>query len=287
MTASWHLGGLLAYDCESTGISPEQDRIVTATVALLDGSGHTPPETLDTLIAPEIDISQGAYQVHGISNEHAREHGVPPVEGVEFIAGVLATALTALMPDAPLIGHNVVYDLTMLDRELRRYDLQPLTDRLGDRPLYCVDTLVLSKYLNPYRKRVSDAQGAHQLKTCAQIYGVGWDDAAAHDASYDALTSARVAWMIGYLSGLDALDLQAIEVTLGDIRVRPWRDSRDVARLRRLHGMPLAKLHELQVRVKAEQADSYRAYLKGQGKHDGDVSGDWPLIPAQAQGALV
>lgn len=251
---TWHRGPMVGFDTESTGISVENDRIVTACMTLVDGSGKTPPETIETLINPGIVIPQGAIDVHGITNERAQTEGVPARDGVDFIADVLAKLLLD-QPAAPLVAHNGTYDLTILDRECRRHGLATLTQRLGDRPLHVVDTYVLSKHIDPYRKRVSADQGAHQLKTCAQVFGVGWDDDAAHNSTYDALVSARVAWMIAHKNP-------------------------------RLARMPLADLHALQVAEKRKQDASLAAYFRKQNKPADGLDGHWPFIPFAGQQAM-
>lgn len=122
-----------------------------------------------------------------------------------------------------------------------------------------VDTLVLSKHVDPYRRRVSAEQGAHVLKTCVQTllperWGIRWDDEAAHGALYDCLMSARVAVAIA--------------------QAHP-----DIATLHP------ADLHTAQQEWKREQAASFQAYLRSEKAGptrdpDAVIRGEWPLIPA-------
>ncbi|MYR61148.1 DNA polymerase III subunit epsilon, partial [Streptomyces sp. SID625] len=191
---TWHLGRLAAFDTETTGVDVENDRIVTAAVYGLGGG--QPVEPHDWFVDPGIEIPEAATAVHGITTDEARMKGEPAKGAVDYIADVLAGYARAA---AAVVGHNVVYDLTLLDRELRRYGLPTLAARLGLHPLHVIDTRVLDQHAAPYRRRPSKEQGARQLITLAQVYSLPWDDSEAHGASYDALIAARVAHRIGTL----------------------------------------------------------------------------------------
>jgi DNA polymerase-3 subunit epsilon len=176
---------LAAFDVESSGPEPETDRIVTACISYVDGSGVLTPETRTWLINPGVDIPQGATDVHGITTEHARKHGQDPAEAVEEISGELVRAAAA---GTPIVAFNVPFDFTMLDRETRRHGLDPFGDEFEIVKGVAVDGFVIDKAIDPYRP------GKRTLTAVAAHYGVRQD--AAHDAAGDAITAARVAWRI-------------------------------------------------------------------------------------------
>ena len=90
---SWHTGPLLAFDLETTGISTETDRIVSAAAIHLGGGQDTKPHTwLSDVDGHEIPAE--ATAVHGISTEQARAHGIPAKEVVEDIVYALDKATT-------------------------------------------------------------------------------------------------------------------------------------------------------------------------------------------------
>lgn len=184
---SWLNGPLAAFDLETTGTDTESDRIVTACVGVAPKPGAWGPWT--TLINPGVDIPEGATAVHGITNEAARRSGIDPAEGVASIVSHLNDAWAT---GAPVIGHNVVYDLTLLDRECRRHLGQPLTI---SGPV--IDTLVLDKEFDTYRK------GRRTLTAICEHYGVPIEDA--HNAAADAFAALRLAYRI--LQGWDQHDL--------------------------------------------------------------------------------
>ncbi|WP_327162064.1 exonuclease domain-containing protein [Streptomyces zaomyceticus] len=259
----WHKTPMVAFDLETTGVDVEADRIVTAAVIDLAGEKRL---TLEWLADPGIEIPEGATAVHGITTEHAREKGERAPVVVDQIAESLAVRVQL---GSPVVGHNVPYDLTLLDRELRRYELVPLQDRLDGAPLHVIDTRVLDQHCLPYRKRVSETQGARQLITLAQVYSLPWDAEAAHGCSYDALIAARIAYRIG---------------TLAHTPRAQWPQTIRFNRRPRFHeldGLDLAQLHELQITLAAEQAAGLQEHFR-KTNPDAVVDGSWPLRPWEA-----
>ncbi|MFI9600368.1 exonuclease domain-containing protein [Streptomyces sp. NPDC052043] len=258
---SWHLGRLAAFDLETTGVDVEVDRIVTAALHALGGGEAG--ESHEWLADPRIEIPAEATAVHGITTERARMDGDP----ADMVADQVAAFLAVQVRDGvPVVGHNAPYDLTLLDRELRRYKLPTLAERIGDRPLHVIDTRVLDQHAVPYRKRVSETQGARQLITLAQFYGLEWDDEAAHGCSYDALIAARVAHRIGTLAHTRRRDWPERVLAERRLRFNAFRD------------LTLAELHALQIDLAAEQAAGLQKHFH---KTDPNavVDGAWPLRP--------
>lgn len=173
----WHRNVIHAYDTETTGISPDLDRIVTATFATINGeTGETSCQ--QWLLKCPIPINPEAVKVHGVTDEYAAEHGQDPAVAVREIAECLARAERS---GRPVVGHNVVYDFTITERECRRYGVtytQPIA----------VDTLCIDKTVDKWRK------GKRTLTAVCEHYGVRLDGA--HDATEDALAAARVAWAL-------------------------------------------------------------------------------------------
>lgn len=256
----WHKNPMCAFDLETTGVDVEQDRIVTAAVLRL-GAGIV--DRREWLADPGVEIPAEATAVHHITTEHAREHGDPARVVVEQITAALADHVEA---GAPLVGHNVPFDLTTLDRECRRYELPTLHDLLGETPLRVIDTRVLDTHALPYRKRPSETQGARQLITLAQTYELPWNESEAHGCAYDALMAARIAYRIGTLAHMPRMDWPE--------RIR-WHKRPS---LHLLKDLDLQQLHDLQVKVAPEQAAGLQEHFR---KTDPNavVDGSWPLRP--------
>jgi DNA polymerase-3 subunit epsilon len=173
---TWHSGPFLAFDTESTGVDCDTDRIVTATTVWIDGADL---DTTTWLIDPGVEIPEAASAVHGITTEHAREHGRPPIECIQEIVEVLTGAIDQ---GVPVLAFNAAFDLTILDREARRTGAPPVA------PALVLDPFVIDKAVDRYRK------GKRTLETQCAHYGV--THGGAHDATADALAAARVMWRI-------------------------------------------------------------------------------------------
>ncbi len=250
--SEWWQGRMCALDVESSGVDVENDRIVTACVALVGGG--IAPETLSLVADPGIDIPEGAAAIHGYTTERVRAEGAPSADVLLAVRCALAPAAEA---GYPLVAMNAPFDLTMLDRELRRHGLEPL-------PAFrVVDPYVLDRHLDKYRR------GSRKLDALCEHYDVALDGA--HDAAFDALAAARLAYRIG----------QRGEIVR---RVRNAQDGRELAALKReweaVRG-DLDALHAARVRWAREQAEGLAAYFRGKGELEtaAGVSTAWPMVP--------
>lgn len=61
---------------------------------------------------------------------------------------------------------NARYDLSLLDRECRRYAVESISELLGDAPAPVIDPLVIDKHVDKYRK------GKRALHALCAHYGV-------------------------------------------------------------------------------------------------------------------
>lgn len=240
---AWHKGPMLGFDLETTGIDVEQDRIVTASIITITPATENAERAVGTsewLINPGVPIPDEAAAIHGVTTERAVAEGRHP-DGV--LIEVVVELADAVRASTPIVGMNVVYDLTLLDRELLRHYDQPLTHwmpfgtGMAVRPV--VDVRVLDKAVDPYRR------GGRKLTDLCATYRVRIDTA--HESSSDALAALRVAWAI-------AVKYPSLQVDLSE-------------------------LHDWQVRWAAEQTASFAAYRRKVGQPLDDEDGSWPIRP--------
>jgi len=247
---AWSDERMTAFDVESTGVVPEEARIVQAHLA--DVGGGQPTTTWDLLVNPGVPIDPGATEVHGITDEMAKG-GEPAPGAIGTLAFTMATHIRARRP---IIAFNAKYDLTVLDRECRRHGIvpPPWQDAL------VVDPFVLDKWLDRFRR------GSRKLADVCAHYGVRLD--AAHDAGEDALATARLAWAIMHKT--DAVQGRHPEI-IG--RRASWKQLRD----------DVDALQVFQRIAAAEQARGLRDYFERQGKHEeaASVREEWPWIPME------
>lgn len=232
----WYEGPLAAFDTETTGVDVETDRIVSAAVVVQDAAG-TRPRVSRWLVNPGVPVPAGATAVHGLTDEHLQRNGRWPAPVMFEIAEVLAEQAAA---GRPLVVMNAPFDLTLLDRELRRHRASSLDRWLDSAPLLVLDPRVLDKHLDRYRK------GRRTLTDLCTHYGVELEGA--HDAAADAQAALDVVRSLG---------------------------RRFAARLERLAP---AELHNLQTVWHAAQARGLQAWFARSGQEE-SVDPAWPLRP--------
>ncbi len=158
-------------DTETTGMPAiDGHRIIEiGCIEMLDRdiTGNTYHQYLN----PEREVDQGAYEVHGISNEFLADKPVMAVcmdEFLDFIRG------------AELIIHNAVFDVGFLDYEL---ELLGRDERIAD---ICTvtDTLMMARKKHP-GARVS-------LDALSKRYGITHFNRELHGALLDSEILARV-----------------------------------------------------------------------------------------------
>lgn len=179
---------LVGFDTETTGISPVDDRIVTASIVCLapDNSVYSAHEWL---INPGIPIPDEAAAVHGVSTAQAEAEGVDPAIAVLDIAKYLQAYL---QQGIPVVAYNAAFDFSILNAEIKRYTyLNGFSDLFDDPALMknIIDPYVIDKKVDRYRK------GRRTLTDSAKLYGVSLENAhASYDDCIAAVGVARALW---------------------------------------------------------------------------------------------
>ena len=229
---------MLPFDTETTGVE-EDALILSATVArVVPGQQIT---AYTWYLNHWVPIPEASTKIHGLTEEFLRDHGGDPPLMLEGITGYIAACMDE---GVPLVGMNVAFDLTRLDRNCRKYMVAPLSNRRPISPV--IDAFVLDKGVDRYRK------GKRNLAALASLYQIPWDAAQAHTSVADAIAAARVAWRIG--------------------RIYPP-----------LGALSLQELHDLQTIWKRQQDVNFAAYLRRENKPvDPTLDGQWPVrLPAE------
>ena len=157
--------GCVAFDVETTGLSPLVDRLVELAAFRLCADGTL--QEFGTLIDPGIPIPARATDIHGITD--AMVHGAPSAEAV-------LGSFVDFVADLPLVAHNAGFDCGFLLVALHRASLpRPPLD------VYCS--------LRAARLTFKDMPDK-KLSTLARHLGI--DLANHHRAGDDALASLAV-----------------------------------------------------------------------------------------------
>ena len=151
-------------DLETTGFSPQQDRVVEIAVVRVRGDG-TVLEEWSTLVQP--DRTVGATAVHGITQRDV-------VGAPRF--GELTGELGRLFSGAVVTAHNAAFEERFLRAEFERAGVRPPTT-----PALCTMRLA---------RAVAVPVPNHKLATCCDHFGVALLDA--HTALADARATAAI-----------------------------------------------------------------------------------------------
>lgn len=240
----------LAWDTETTGPNPCEDRIVTA--AIVVRGGGRPDRDFSFLINPGIPIPEEASAVHGVTDAMVQADGRTPKEALDEIAGQLAAAITWGMP---VVAFNQSFDWSILHYDLERNGLATVLERVDAGPLPLLDPHVIDKQVDKYVK----GSGMRKLKPTAERYGVELTDW--HTAEADALAALLIAEAqfakYPQLNDMGPQQLYAAQ--------KAWRAEQQ------------AGLQEwFRTRATAEQG----------GDPNKVIDGSWPLIPAQRDGGV-
>lgn len=156
---------MIGFDLETTGVDVETDRPVA--VATIGRGGIIRGDDVG-LVNPGCDIPTDATAVHGITTWVARQYGTPERYAVQ----ATINRLTSDLEDGyALVGMNLAFDLTILDRRAQAHGIPTLCDRLGHCPRPVLDVMELDHLVDPYRK------GRRTLTHLAAHYGVDLSDA--------------------------------------------------------------------------------------------------------------
>lgn len=112
---------LVFIDLETTGLDSKKDKITEITIRV--GSGEKPTEVLSTLLNPGIAIPKEVSDLTGITNEMVYDK--PTFNDI-------AKHVKYLLKDKIIVGHNVKFDISFLDRALLLSGIE-----IGEPPYIC------------------------------------------------------------------------------------------------------------------------------------------------------
>lgn len=177
---------ILVFDTETSGVETENDRILTC-YAMLQNRDGTIERDWSWILDPGIEVPKGASDVHGMTTEYIRENGRKDVTAA--IWEIYSVLRKATESDVPIVAYNLPYDLTILDRELRRSGFKGGCNPIVENGVF-FDVLVHDRAVNKYVK------GNKKLMTVAARYGIEIDESKLHEASYDVYVTGKLTWRV-------------------------------------------------------------------------------------------
>ena len=169
------IGEAAVIDCETTGLDPGTDRIITVAViradfSLLDQGTRLTGDSLVVEVNPGVPIPEAATAVHGLRD--------PDVAGWPPFADE-AQELRDFIGDRVLVGHNIQFDKRFLNAEFKRAGVKTLR-----RKAHCT--------MWRFREESGQAKGSG-LDDVARAMGLDGQRGQAHDALEDARIAMRIA----------------------------------------------------------------------------------------------
>ena len=160
----------LGFDLETTGIDIATARILTSSLVWFARGSFRP---LTNIVNPGVPVPPESTAIHGMTDEYIQENGGDPVT---TIAQVRQHIDEAWNNGTPLVGHNISYDLGVLNEELKRYSMEPL--RVFGPVL---DTMVMHRMCG--NRKAS-------LAVTAEAYGVV--NESAHSSEADTIATLKI-----------------------------------------------------------------------------------------------
>jgi DNA polymerase-3 subunit epsilon len=166
-------GEAVAIDCETTGLDPRKDDIVTVGAVKIRGNRILTSERFEATLRPSVEINPEAIKIHRL-----RERDVAMGRAM---ADVLP-ALLGFIGGRPLIGYYLEFDLAMLDRYIRRW----LGIQLPN------PTIEVSKLYFERKYSGAPPETPVDLSFAAILRDLGLPMLDQHDAYADALMTAMI-----------------------------------------------------------------------------------------------
>ena len=165
-------------DVETTGLSPETDRIISVSMlrvrfsSLQRNPNHLEGDTLDAEFNPQRKIPVAATRVHGITNEDVADKG-PFAESAQQLRDFIGTC--------PIVAHNAAFDKAFLSAEFKRAGVRTLQRNKS----YC--TMLRYQDMNGGRRTGSS------LDAVVQQFGIPGRSGRLHLADEDVRLTCAIA----------------------------------------------------------------------------------------------
>jgi CBS domain-containing protein len=187
----------VALDIETTGLDARSARVIEIAALRVRGMKIASDEAFRHFVNPHCPIPASASLVHGLTEKDLRE-------APEFLH--LAPDLETVIGDAVVIGHNIGYDLAVIDREYARASLTWKVPRF-------LDVRALARAADPHLAN-------YELPALCDWLGV--DITKRHRAFPDALAAALI--FIGLVPRLRACGIRTLAEAEAASRTLPGEE---------------------------------------------------------------
>jgi DNA polymerase-3 subunit epsilon len=189
-------------DTETTGLEPQQGHrvIEIGAVELLDRK--LTGRHFHKYLNPQRDIDDGAFEVHGLSQEFLSD---------KPLFAEVVDELVSFVKDAEVIIHNAEFDVSFLDHEFSRLEQSP-----GRMSNICrvTDSLAMARHKHPGQKNNLDAlcRRYHVDNSARALHGALLDAEILADV-YLLITGGQTALFAGTQNGAEGVEIDPGQLT--------------------------------------------------------------------------
>jgi DNA polymerase-3 subunit epsilon len=163
----------VSLDCETTGLDPRKDRIITIGAVAVRGGEILLDDSFEAMI--EMEYNRGSVTVHGITRDETRG-ALPEEQAVE--------QFVAYLKEGIIVGHHIGHDIQCMNAALERHGLPGLTNRW-------LDTMDLTLHCHAEGGLPESAEiKGFSLDGLCDMFGVAPHDR--HTAGGDAFITAQI-----------------------------------------------------------------------------------------------
>ncbi len=172
---------VVCFDCETTGLNPKKDKIVSLSAVKIRGREILTSTALNMTLAQNVAISEQSIKVHWIRNEDTL-HGLTEREAIERFLHFIGSR--------PLVGYYLEFDVAMVNQVLK-----PWLGIALPNPQIEVSALYYDYKEDPIPKKIID------LSFDAILQELSLPNFGQHDAFSDAVMTALIYIKLKNLDG--------------------------------------------------------------------------------------
>lgn len=162
----------VAFDCETTGLNPKKDEIISIGAVKIKGNTVVTSEKFEVIVKPENQINMESIKVHHIRNCDV-QNGISSKEALERFLEFIGSR--------PLVGYYLEFDVAMINKYMKRFFGTALAN-----PQIEVSALYFDKKNDPFGSKNIDLKFESIIKDLdLPMFGQ-------HSAYYDALMTALI-----------------------------------------------------------------------------------------------
>lgn len=165
-------GELVAIDCETTGLNPRTDHIISIAAVKIRDTEVLTSERLELLVRPPVSMTGENVAIH-------RLRPIDLAEGLEIMEAL--DRLLRFVGSRPLVGYYLKFDVAMVDKYLKRLVGFALPNKRIE-----VSSMYYDRVVRRHPGRYVDLTFNHILTD------LGLPQWAQHDAFNDALMAALI-----------------------------------------------------------------------------------------------